>query len=129
MGMELWAIVPELTLAGLILFLLPLGSFLPPARRPIATWLALGGLLAVVIESARMLAFTTQPIFLDTYVVDQFAVYFKLFAAVTTAFVLLSTQSYFRGRPHEGAVPALLLLVCLGTVSYTHLTLPTILRV
>jgi NADH-quinone oxidoreductase subunit N len=28
--------------------------------------------------------------------------------------VLLATQSHFRGRPHEGEVPALLLLVCLG---------------
>ncbi|MFL5656956.1 MAG: NADH-quinone oxidoreductase subunit N [Ktedonobacteraceae bacterium] len=113
-GMELWAIVPELTLAGLILLLLPLGSYLPPARKPIATWMALAGLLVVAIESVRMLFFTTQPIFLDTYAVDQFAVYFKLFAVATTAFVLLATQSHFRGQPHEGAVPALLLLVCLG---------------
>src|SRR5260370_33983066 len=56
----------------------------------------------------------TQPIFLDTYAVDQFAVYFKLFAVAATAFVLLATQSHFRGRPHEGEVPALLLIVCLG---------------
>ena len=46
-GMELWAIVPELTLAGLILLLLPLGSYLLPARKPIATWMALAGLLVV----------------------------------------------------------------------------------
>src|SRR2546421_12061869 len=114
MGMELWAIVPELTLAGLILLLLPLGSYLPPARKPIAPWMALAGLLVVAIESARMLFFTTQPIFLDTYAVDQFAVYFKLFAVATTAFVLLATRSHFRGQPHEGEVPALLLLTCLG---------------
>src|SRR6266700_3028891 len=113
-GMELWAIVPELTLAGLVLLLLPLGPFLPPGRKYVTTWLALGGLVIVAIESARMLFFTTQPIFLDTYAVDQFAVYFKLFAVATTAFVLLATQSHFRGQPHEGHVPALLLLVCLG---------------
>jgi len=113
-GMELWAIVPELTLAGLILLLLPLGPFLPPGRKSIATWIALGGLVIVAIESLRMLTFATQPIFLDTYAVDQFAVYFKLFAVASTAFVLLATHSHFRGRPHEGEVPALLLLVCLG---------------
>ncbi len=113
-GMELWAIVPELTLAGLVLLLLPLGPFLPPGRKYVATWLALGGLVIVAIESARMLTFATQPIFLDTYAVDQFAVYFKLFAVASTALVLLATQSHFRGRPHEGEVPALLLLVCLG---------------
>src|SRR5437763_673479 len=92
MGMELWAIIPELTLAGLILLLLPLGPFLPRARKDIATWIALAGLLVVAGESVRMLFFRTQPIFLDTYAVDQFAVYFKLFAVVTTAFVLLATQ-------------------------------------
>jgi NADH-quinone oxidoreductase subunit N len=114
MGMELWAIVPELTIAGLILLLLPLGPFLPPGRKHIATWIALAGLVIVALESARMLFFATQPIFLDTYAVDQFAVYFKLYAVAATAFVLFATQSHFRGRPHEGEVPALLLIVCLG---------------
>ena len=113
-GMELWAIVPELTLAGLVLILLPLGPFLPKNRKYIATWIALVGLVAVAIESIRMLFFATQPIFLDTYAVDQFAVFFKLFATASTAFVLLATQSHFHGRPHEGEVPALLLLACLG---------------
>jgi NADH-quinone oxidoreductase subunit N len=113
-GMELWALVPELTLAGLVLLLLPLGPFLLPHRKYMATWLALAGLVVVAGESLRMLTFATQPIFLDTYAVDQYAVYFKLFAVAATAFVLLATQSHFRGRPHEGEVPALLLLVCLG---------------
>jgi len=69
-GMELWTIVPELTLAGMVLILLPLGLFLPKNRKYIATWVALAGLIAVAIESVRMLSFTTQPIFLDTYAVD-----------------------------------------------------------
>ena len=116
MGMELWAIVPELTLAGLILVLLPLGPFLPRAYKSITTWLALGGLLVVAIESAWMLTFKTQAVFLGTYAVDQFAVFFKLFAVLTTAFVLLATQSHFRGRAHEGEVPTLLLITCLGMV-------------
>lgn len=55
MGMELWAIVPELTIAGLILLLLPLGAFLPPGRKYIATWIALTGLVIVALESAHAL--------------------------------------------------------------------------
>lgn len=116
MGMELWAIVPELTLAGLVLLLLPLGPFLPRAYKSITTWVALAGLIAVAAESVWMLTFKTQAVFLGTYAVDQFAVFFKLFAVLTTAFVLLATQSHFRGQPHEGEVPALLLLTCLGMV-------------
>src|SRR5260370_2165406 len=124
MGMELWAIVPELTLAGLILLLLPLGPFLPPARKYITTWVALAGLVVVAAESLRMLSFRTQPIFLDTYAVDQFAVYFKLFAVAATTFVLLATQSHFRGRPHEGEVPARLLLPSQAVIGLPALTDP-----
>jgi NADH-quinone oxidoreductase subunit N len=114
MGMELWAIVPELTVAGLILILLPLGSVLPQAYKALTTWIALAGLVATGIESVVMLPWSARSVFLGTYAVDQFAVYFKLFAVVATAFVLLATQSHFRGRPHEGEVPSLLLLTCLG---------------
>lgn len=113
-GMELWAVVPEMTLAGLVLLLLPLGSFLPAKHRSVATWIALAGLFAVLIETIVMFFFKTQAVFIGTYAVDPFAVYFKLFAVVTTAFVLLATQSHFHGNPHEGHVPALLLLTCLG---------------
>lgn len=115
-GMELWAMVPELILASLVLVLLPLGSLLRSARKWLATWFALAGLTAAGGASAVMLWWDPQPIFGETYAVDPFATYFKLFAIVATAFVLLATESYFRGRPHEGAVPALLVLACLGTV-------------
>lgn len=115
-GMELWAIVPELTLAALVLVLLPLGPFLPLKYKAVTTWIALIGLAAVTIESLVMLPWKALPVFLGTYAVDQFAVYFKVFAVVTTAFVLLATRSHFRGRPHEDIVPALLLLTCLGMV-------------
>ncbi|GHP01164.1 NADH-quinone oxidoreductase subunit N [Reticulibacter mediterranei] len=118
-GMELWAIVPEMTLGVLVLLLLPLGPFLPPARKYLTTTFALIGLGVVAVESSFMLSFRMQPIFLGTYAVDPFAVYFKLFAVVTTAFVLLATESHFRGRPHEGEVPALLLLTCLGIMCLT----------
>jgi NADH-quinone oxidoreductase subunit N len=113
-GMELWAIVPELTLVGMILVLLPLGSFLPSAHKSLATWVALIGLLTVGIESAVMVTWPAQTVFLGTYVVDPFAVYFKVFAVVATMLTLLATQSHFCGDVHEGHVPALLLLVCLG---------------
>lgn len=112
--MELWALVPELILAGLVLILLPLGAFLPSSRKGIITWLALAGLGAVGIASVRMLPWPAQPIFLNTYAVDPFAIYFKLFAVLATALTLLATHGHFRGRLHAGTVPALLLLTALG---------------
>jgi NADH-quinone oxidoreductase subunit N len=115
-GMELWAIVPELVLAGMVLLLLPFGPFLSPARQGITTWMALVGLAAAAVASARMLSWPAQPVFLGTYAVDPFAVFFKLFAIAATAFVLLATHGHFHGRPHAGEVPALLILTCLGLV-------------
>jgi len=116
-GMELWAIVPEMTLGILVLLLLPLGSYLPSARKFLTTTIALTGLGAAAVESCMMFSFRTQAIFIGTYAVDQFAVYFKLFAVVATAFVLLATESHFKGRPHAGEVPALLLMTCLGIMA------------
>ncbi len=114
--MEVWAIVPEMILAGAVLVLLPLGPFLPPRRKAIATWAAFAGLGAALAMSAAMLAWGSFPIFEGTYAVDPFAVYFKLFAIATTCFVLMATHSHFQGRPHAGEVPALLVLTCLGMV-------------
>lgn len=114
--MELWAIVPELILGALVLTLLPIGPFLAPERKSALTWLALGGLGAAAGATVPMLAWAPQAVFHDTYVVDPFAVYFKLFAIVATALVLVVAPGRFRGRPHAGDVPALLALTCLGMV-------------
>lgn len=114
--MELWAIVPELLLASLVVVLLPLGALLPPARKRLTSWFALAGLAVAAAVSLVMLGWRIQPVFGDTYAVDPFATYFKLFATLASAFVLLASESRFRGLPHEGAVPALLCLACLGVV-------------
>lgn len=115
-GMELWAIVPELILGVMVLTLLPIGPFVIPHRRPALTLAALGGLTAAAAASVPMLLWTPQPVFHDTYAVDPFAVYFKLFAILATALVLIVAPGRFAGRPHSGEVPALLALTCLGMV-------------
>ena len=114
MGIELRKIGPELILAGWVLLLLPLGSFLPAVRKGLTTWMALIGLAAAGAVSVAMLGWPAQMAFMDTYAIDPFAVFFKLFAIVATALVLLATHSYFRNSPHIGVVPAALVLTCLG---------------
>lgn len=113
-GMELWAIIPELILGGLVLVLLPLGPLLSRKHKSIASWLCLAGLGAAGTASAAMLGWSPHPVFHGTYAVDPFAVFFKLFAISATGFVLLATIGHFRGQPHEGEIPALLALTCLG---------------
>lgn len=112
--MELWAIVPELILAGGILLLLPLGSFLPWNRKSINHWLALLFLAAAAIATARMTSWSSIGIFDGTYVVDALATYTKVIGIAATALTLLATESHFRGKPREAEVAPLLLLTCLG---------------
>ncbi len=112
--MELWAIIPELVVAGFVLLLLPVGSLVPQARKAWITWLALFGLLVAAWSSARMLAWQPQSVFGETYAVDPFAIYFKLFACAASVIILLATESYFRAKPFESAVPVMVLVVCLG---------------
>lgn len=113
---ELAKIVPELILAGLVLVLLPIGPFLPRARKQLTTWLALIGLAIAGAWSAQMLTWPAQTAFMDTYAVDPFAVYFKLFAILSTILVLLATHDHFRNRLHEADVPTVMILTCLGMI-------------
>jgi NADH-quinone oxidoreductase subunit N len=114
--MELWAVIPELVLASFVLLLLVLAPLLPVRRKDVNTWLALLGLAGTGGVSAWMLSWEAQPVFLGTHAVDPFAVYFKLFAIAATGLALLATRTYFRGRPHEGAVLPLLLLTGAGAI-------------
>lgn len=109
-------IVPELILAALVLVLLPMGVLLPAGRRGIVTWVALAGLALAGWATVLKVNEPAHAVFGGTYVVDPLALYLKLFAISATALTLLATVGHFRGQPHEGAVPALLLLTCLGIV-------------
>ena len=108
------ALAPELFVAGTVLVVLPLGAFLPPQRRNWTTWLALVGLALAAIASINLLLQSARPVFDNTYAVDPLAIYLKFLAIVATALVLLATPSAFRGQPHAGEVPAMVLLTCLG---------------
>ncbi len=114
MGQDLQWLGPELLLAVCILVLLPLGVLLRPRWQGLTTVVALVGLGSAGAVSVWMLSWPPRVIFLGTYVVDPFAVYFKLLALGATALVLLATESYFQGRPDGGVVPAVLVLTCLG---------------
>jgi len=116
MGRDLSGVIPELILAALVLILLPVGAFLPAARQWPATALALVGLSAAGAVSVWMLTWPARTVFLDTYVIDPFAVYFKLLAIAATGLVLLATVSWFRDVPFGSSVPAVLVLTCLGII-------------
>ena len=107
---------PELILAALVLFTLPLGVALPARWRPLTTWLTLLGLLAAGAVTVSMLRQPAQAVFDETYAVDPFALYFKLVALAATGLTLLATLGRYHGKPFEGVTPAMLALTCLGVI-------------
>ncbi|MBI2755936.1 MAG: NADH-quinone oxidoreductase subunit N [Chloroflexi bacterium] len=111
MAPELARVIPEMWLAGLVLVLFGMGPFLPARRKGWAWWLALGGLLGAFVPTLRMLTWQPQLGFDGAYAVDPLGVFFKLLLLATTVVVLLASRDYFRGMPHEGDIPGLLVLL------------------
>lgn len=114
--MELWAIIPELIIGGAVLIVLPLASILRGRRAWIVTAIALVALISAGIVGGAMATWSARDVFDGTYVVDGFAVFFKLFAVVATALAALAVHDQFQGHPQQGVISALLLLTCLGAM-------------
>lgn len=101
---------PELWLAAWSLVLFGLAPFLPARRRVLNAWLAVAGIAVALALSALMLGRPSRAIFLGTYAVDDFAVFFKLALLGAVLLVLLGSLDFFRGHDYEAFVPPLLLL-------------------
>jgi len=114
MGAELSKIMPELWLAALALILITLSSLLPQGQKRPVTWFAIGGLLSSLIPAIALLKGPAQLAFDKTYVVDSFAVFFKLLCISASVVVLLMGLTHFAGRRAEGEIPTMVVLATLG---------------
>jgi proton-translocating NADH-quinone oxidoreductase chain N len=114
-AVDLWSIAPELWLAGLGLLVLIVDLFLPAGRKYVAGAIAAGGLLLALIPASVMLTWEPRTVLAGTYVVDGFAVFFKIIALVSTALVILAAMDGIRTR-FEGEFYALLVFTALGLI-------------
>ena len=101
-AIDFHAIAPELVLAGTIFLVLTVDLFLPRHRKwwamPIS-FLGVAGSLAATLT----LIGTRRATFGGSYVVDNFAVLFKVFFTVVALVVLAVSLRYFReGRYYQG---------------------------
>src|SRR6266496_745001 len=111
------AIAPELVLAGTIFVVLLFDLFLPRDRKwwamPIS-FLGVAGALAATLT----LMGTRRATFGGSYVVDNFAVLFKVFFTVVAMVILALSLRYFReGRYYQGEYYVLLLSSFLGMLT------------
>ena len=114
MGAELGKIIPELWLAMLVLMLIPISTFLPDGRKQIVTWFAIVGLATSLIPLLSYLDEPTRVAFGGTFLVDPFAIFFKMLCVVASVVVLLISLEHFRGWRAEGEISAMVVLATLG---------------
>jgi NADH-quinone oxidoreductase subunit N len=109
------AILPELILSGFIVLVLVVDVFLPAQRKWWAMPLSLVGVVATLIATLSLLGSVPRETFGGTFVVDPFALTFKVFFLVVAAVVLALSLRYFReGGFYQGEYYFLLLTSFLG---------------
>jgi proton-translocating NADH-quinone oxidoreductase chain N len=112
---DLWSIAPELWLAGLGLLVLVADLFVPAGRKYVVGAIGAGGLVLALIPISVMLTWEPRTVLAGSYVVDGFAVFFKILAVVSTALVILAAMDGIRTR-FEGEFYVLLVFTALGTI-------------
>lgn len=114
--MTLWAIVPELILAGACLVLVPAAAWV----RGRWVWLPLGvaaaALVACCIALLSMLGWSPVPAFDGIYAVDGLATAFKLVIAASAIVVLVLFGAHYRQHARRANAPVALLFATLGAL-------------
>jgi NADH-quinone oxidoreductase subunit N len=108
------AILPEMILSGTILLVLIADAFLSERRKWFTMPLGFAGVLASLIGVLTLVG-KERTTFGGAFVVDDFAVLFKIFFLVVALIVLMISLRYFRdGRFYQGEYYFLLLTSFLG---------------
>ncbi len=114
--MDLWAIIPELILAGLGLILVPIAGLTRNRWRQTTTILAIVGIVAALAFTARMLPWQSTAVFCNTYAVDGFGAVFKLIIEAGGLISLLLIAAYFHRSPQVGHAAVAVVFATLGGV-------------
>lgn len=112
--MDLWAVVPEMILAGLALVLVPVAGWVQGGWRRVPMWTAIAGLIAAAVFTAPILSANPQEAFCGTYAVDPFRGFYQLVIELGAAITILVLASHFRGAPQEPHAPIAVLFATVG---------------
>ena len=112
--MKLWAIVPELILAGGGMVLVPVAGWVGPKKRWVPSLLGMFILLSSMLASARMVGWPSLTVFHGTYAVDGLGTITKLLLELGALITLLTLHSYFRGREQMAHAPMMVIFTTLG---------------
>lgn len=124
--MDLWAVVPEMILAGLALVLVPIAAWAQGGWRRVPGIVTLIGLAAAAVPTMGMLYVVPKEAFCGTYAVDPFRGFYQLLIELGAAVSVLVLSSHFRDTRHEPQAPVAVLFATvggLGVVAATDLGL------
>jgi NADH-quinone oxidoreductase subunit N len=108
------AILPEMILSGTLVLVLIADAFLSPNRKWLTMPLAFLGVVATLIATLTLIG-EDRSTFDGAFVVDEFAILFKVFFLSVALVVLMVSFRYFReGRFYQGEYYFLLLTSFLG---------------
>lgn len=115
--MDVWAVVPEMMLAGLALALVPVAGWARGRWRAVPAFAALVGLLAALAVTAPMLRLEPTAAFCGTWAVDRFATFYQLMIEFGALIVVLILISHFDRHPLIAQAPILVLFSTVGGMS------------
>ncbi|MCS6802415.1 MAG: NADH-quinone oxidoreductase subunit N [Chloroflexota bacterium] len=114
-------LLPELLIGALAFLVFSADLLLPSRRAPLVGWIAAVGMLALALFCAAWWGVSGRVG--DLYVVDRFAVLFKVLALLMGAAVVLMSVDYARRRlPGAGEYYGLIVFAVLGIVIMTGAT-------
>ena len=117
MNVDYHALLPEEILACTILIVLVVDLFLPERRKWLAMPIGFLGVLAALVATLTLIGSVPREMFGDSYVVDNFALLFKVFFLSVALVVMALSLRYFReGGFYQGEYYFLLLTSFLGCV-------------
>jgi len=117
MDIDFHALLPELIMTGTILVVLFFDAFLPDTRKQVTMVVGLIGTVAALIATLTLIG-ETRVMFGGMYVVDPFAVLFKVFFEISAIVVLILSFRYMQdGRFYQGEYYVLLLASFLGCMT------------
>ena len=117
MNVDHHALLAEEILAATILIVLVVDLFLPERRKWLAMPVGFLGVLAALVATLTLIGAGTREMFGDSYVVDNFALLFKVFFLSVALVVMALSLRYFReGGFYQGEYYFLLLTSFLGCV-------------
>lgn len=114
MNVEFSLLLPEFLLVGLAFALFALDLFIPNDRKGVIPFLAVAGLLAVA-GSAFTLLGNEGSLYANIYVVDKYAIFFKVFLPVVGVVMVVASRDFVKKHlENPGEFYSLIMVSVLG---------------